>query len=339
MARLQTALERQESVIIQYHQEFEKVNLAFRSLTETLSVLLDQLCQSQWTTPDAPTPCAMSALSPAHQGVIYEPHLPPPQPYSGDPGTCRSFLSQCSLYFELQPSRFSSDRCKVAAIISLLSGRAREWGTAVWDAQLPICSGLAAFTEEMKRVFDRSVAGHEAAREIMLLCQEHRTLTDYAIQFRTLAASSQWNERALYDAFWQGLSDDLKDKLVSRELPATLNQLLDLATRVDIRLHQRARERAYSRSRDTPVPLTRSPVTSSEPKPHSESEPIQIKWTRLSPVERRLSLLRTERTSEEELSVKDSAHQSDGEILVGVSKHVNFPHQSLLPVILDFAGQ
>ncbi|KAF7640610.1 hypothetical protein LDENG_00030340, partial [Lucifuga dentata] len=96
---------------------------------------------------------------------------------------------------------------------SLLSGRAREWGTAVWDAQLPICSGLAAFTEEMKRVFDRSVAGHEAACEIMLLRQEHRTLTDYAIQFRTLAASSQWYERALYDAFWHGLSDNLKDKL------------------------------------------------------------------------------------------------------------------------------
>ncbi|KAF7641031.1 hypothetical protein LDENG_00298750 [Lucifuga dentata] len=161
MARLQTALERQESVM--HHEEFEKVNLTFRSLTETLSVLSDQLRQPQQTTPDAPAPCATSALSPAYQGVINEPHLPPPQPYSGDPGTCRSFLSQCSLYFELQPSRFSSDHCKVAAIISLLSGRAREWGTAVWDAQLPICSVLAAFTEEMKRVFDRSVAGHEAA--------------------------------------------------------------------------------------------------------------------------------------------------------------------------------
>ncbi|KAF7644811.1 hypothetical protein LDENG_00215410, partial [Lucifuga dentata] len=198
----------------------------------------------------------------------------------------------------------------------------------------------------MKRVFDRSVAGHEAACEIMLLRQEHRTLTDYVIEFHTLAASSQWNERALYDAFWHGLSDNLKDKLASRELPATLNQLIDLVTRVDIRLHQRARERAYSRSRDTPVPLTRSPVTSSEPKPRSKSEPMQIKWTRLSPVERQRCFWSgaclycgQKGHLRRSCPVKDSAHQSDGEILVGVSKHVKFPHRLLLPVILDFAGQ
>lgn len=41
--------------------------------------------------------------------IFYHPHhqkllLPSPQPYNGEAGTCHSFLSQCFMLFELQPS-------------------------------------------------------------------------------------------------------------------------------------------------------------------------------------------------------------------------------------------
>ena len=94
-----------------------------------------------------------------------EPRLPAPPTYAGEPGTCRSFLSQCSLIFELQASTFSSERSRVAYVITLLTGRAREWGTALWEAHDPGCYNFDALSKEMKRVFDRSHVGREQAVE------------------------------------------------------------------------------------------------------------------------------------------------------------------------------
>lgn len=91
-------------------------------------------------------------------------------------------------------------------------------------------------------MFDRSVSGREAARVLLQARQGRRSVSDYAIDFRTLAARCSWNVDALYDAFLNGLTNTVKDELATRELPATLNSLIDLAIRIDSRLKQRQRE-------------------------------------------------------------------------------------------------
>lgn len=65
-----------------------------------------------------------SPLAPTASGPVLERH-------SGDPGACQAFLVQCSLVFELQPCTYSSERSRIAFVISLLIGRARDWGTAL----------------------------------------------------------------------------------------------------------------------------------------------------------------------------------------------------------------
>ena len=47
--------------------------------------------------------------------------------------------------------------------------------------------------------------------------QGHRSVSDYAIDFQTLATSSGWNADALFDTFLNGLSEDIKDD----DLPMT----------------------------------------------------------------------------------------------------------------------
>ena len=130
-----------------------------------------------------------------------EPRLPPPEHYSGEPGTCRSFLAQCELIFQLQPSAFPTDQARVAYVITQLSSRAREWGTAVWSARETFCNLFSTFSEEMKKVFDRSKHGREAAREMLHIRQGNRSVSDYATDFRTLASSSGWNTDAQFDVF------------------------------------------------------------------------------------------------------------------------------------------
>lgn len=277
---VKTAVKEQGAMLGSHQQSLVQVNNNLGVVAEQLSSLAAQvqqlsinLPQSQPTRPLAdPAPAA-----PATPAPFREPRLPAPQPYDGNPDTCRSFLSQCSLTLELQSLAFPTERSRVAYLITLLTGRARDWGTAVWDANAACCSTYTAFTEEMRKVFDRSFSGREAAREIMALRQGTRSVYDYAIEFRTLSASCNWNDDALYDAFLNGLSDSVKDELVPRELPSSLMELMDLAGRIDARIRQRARERSPAPSR-----LGFKPMPLGAPPP----EPMQVDRARVTPEER-----------------------------------------------------
>lgn len=120
----------------------------------------------------------------------FEPRAPSIERYDGSPGTCRSFLTLCSLTFELQPSSFPSERSRVAYIITNLTGRAREWATSEWEKQSVVCLTERAFTDALKKVFDGSTPGREAARQLLALRQGQARVADHAIRFRTLAADS-----------------------------------------------------------------------------------------------------------------------------------------------------
>ena len=244
--------------------------------------------------PDDPSPPA-NPTAPASR----EPRLPPPERYDGDPGTCRSFLSQCSLIFELQPSTFPTERARIAYLVTLMSGKARAWATAIWEQQSHICHCYEDFTAEMRQVFDSPVSGREAARTLLRLRQGSRGVADYAIDFRTLAAESSWNYSSLFDAFHHGLSDRIKDELAARELPDSLESLISLAVRIDSRLRERDRERKDLRSGKQPPSYTalnqqprsrlgyqefpRELQRSAEP---SQTEPMQLGRASLTPAER-----------------------------------------------------
>ncbi len=76
----------------------------------------------------------------------------------------------------------------------------------------------------------------------MELRQGERTVTDYSIEFRTLAAECGWNSEAQWDMFLYGLSDVIKDEIYSLDLPTGVDKLIDLAIRVDTRLRRRGQQ-------------------------------------------------------------------------------------------------
>ncbi len=203
-----------------------------------------------------------------------EPHANSPPPYDGDPNSCRAFLSQCSLVFALQPRRYIMEESQVAFVITLLKGRARDWATAVWDARAPFCAKFQDFRAEMIKLFDRSAQGDEAASQLVRLNQDGRSVTDYSIQFGTLAAACDWNEAALRARFREGLDDEIQDEIVTHELPRDFDSLVELALRVEGRL-QRCRQRWTARpswplSEGAPSSaLTSSPSV-------SDPEPMQV---------------------------------------------------------------
>ncbi|KAI4900898.1 hypothetical protein NFI96_007223 [Prochilodus magdalenae] len=246
--------------------------------------LLQQILTQLQTLSLAPQPVLQprppAAPEPAPQGSIRqssqaESHLPSPEKYDGDPGSCRGFLLQCTLAFEQQPSRFPTERAKVAYIISLLTGRALSWATPVWEKQPTVCATSRAFMAALRSVFDHPVCGGEIGSRFFRIRQGRRSVADYAIEFRTLAAESNWNSASLMEAYHQGLSEELKDELAPRDPPSSLEDLIELSLRLDNRLRERRRSQ---RSKGGSLTLP----TSTHRPDRAEEEPMQLGHTRLS---------------------------------------------------------
>ncbi|KAG1957249.1 retrotransposable element [Pimephales promelas] len=258
-----------------------------RNINETgraVSVLVAQVSEltqqiQQLRAPTA-SPAPAVPLIPPEGASQSEPRLPIPQTYNGEPSFCRAFLTRCSMHFALQPRTFIQEGSKVAFVLTLLTGKAALWGTAVWENQDPCCASFQALSAEMKRVFDRAVAGREAARMLAELRQEEKSVSDYSIEFRTLAAECHWNEEAQWDMFLHGLADRVQKEIYALDLPTSLNGLVDLALRVDARLSRVERRVPTNRAREG----AESPRSSGGDavSPVYDHEPMQVGRARLS---------------------------------------------------------
>jgi hypothetical protein len=89
----------------------------------------------------------------------------------------------------------TTERSKVATVISLLTGRASEW--AIWargEEELASYEGLMAL---FRGIFDHPLEGIEGGECL----QDDQIAAKYALTFRTVAAPSRWNEPALRTLF------------------------------------------------------------------------------------------------------------------------------------------
>ncbi|CAJ0934476.1 unnamed protein product [Ranitomeya imitator] len=215
------------------------------------------------------------------------PRLAKPPRYNGDPKSCRGFLNQCRLHFELLPQHYPTDRSKVAFLISHLEGDALAWVNPLWERNDPLVSRLSEFLETFRLVFDEPGRLAFTTEALFSLHQGSLSVGQYAIQFRTLSSDLGWNNEALVGAFWRGLSGRIKDELAGRDTPTVLEELISLATRIDLRFQERTRERRSLR----PSPATRKPL-SPQPRISSQAsapEPMQVDRLKMS--EQRLKTL------------------------------------------------
>ena len=228
-----------------------------------------------WT-PETPvsTNYGSAPTQPTPQQEIREPQLLPLERYDRSPGECRSFLTQCQLIFSLQPRTFPMEAARVA-FITQLTGRAKKWGTTAWSADSPCVQSSACLMQDMHQVFDWLAVGLEASRELMQLRQEDNSVSDYTIYFQTLVIDSGWEGRALIDAFFNGLSEAVKDKLLTQEPPDELDRIIVMAIRIGSRLEDRKHlvkprspPKQYSYCRQPNPPLSRQQV----PNPPSPSK-------------------------------------------------------------------
>lgn len=285
VAQLRSALAAQGATVGRHE-------LLIGQLRETVHAqgLALQECQAQLARQPAPLAATSTPVPLASAPGQREPRLPAPERYDGNPGGCRGFLVQVDLTFRLQPLAFPTDEARIAYVITLLTHRALAWATAVWEEQTRACQHYTWFVAELRRVFDHPIGGREAASRLLRMRQGTRSAADYAVEFRTLAAESHWDEEALLATFLHGLTEVLKDDLAAREPTRDLEGLIDATIRADNRHRERQRDRR-SVPYGTPEPRTRpfggeTPAALSGAATVSRDEPMQLGSTHLSPEER-----------------------------------------------------
>lgn len=97
----------------------------------------------------------------------------------------------------------------------------------------PACGSFQSFAVELQKVLSLGSKGTIGAKGLLNLQQ------GYQMDFRTKAHQSDWNLAALHDAFLDRLAECIKNELVSNELPSSLEGVIKLATRVDLRIQAR----------------------------------------------------------------------------------------------------
>ncbi len=91
-----------------------------------------------------------------------------------------------------------------------LAGVAREWGTTMWDNEHECFRFYKEFIQQLCKVFDCSASGTKATQELSLLQQGTRNVSEYYIEFRTLATSCEWNSKAEWNHFFHGLAEHFR---------------------------------------------------------------------------------------------------------------------------------
>lgn len=86
----------------------------------------------------------------------------------------------------------------------------------------------------MVRLFDRFARNQDAADQLARLRQAGQSVTEYAIQFKTLAASCDWNQGACRSMFHAGLEEEIQDELATIDLPQDFDDLINMALRVEV---------------------------------------------------------------------------------------------------------
>ncbi len=61
-----------------------------------------------------------------------------PDKFDGAPEQCKGFIRQAEIFFKHQGEGFESEEKKCAFLMSLLTGKAINWATAVWEKEKKI---------------------------------------------------------------------------------------------------------------------------------------------------------------------------------------------------------
>lgn len=174
---------------------------------------------------------------------------------------------------------------KISYIIGLLRDRALSWSESKYTDPNIVNPSFQNFISDFEQTF--GCKNIEMTCKLWSLKRWHKSVSEFAIDFRALAASSEWNAKALKGTFIKTLNKQLKDHLAYRYDPTMLEELIALAICLDNHINKRARNRRHECSFVDVI--SGPPLSFSQPSSFMSFptvEPMQIGRARLTTEER-----------------------------------------------------
>ncbi|KAI2647139.1 Transposon Tf2-6 polyprotein [Labeo rohita] len=185
-----------------------------------------------------------------------------PTKFDGTAEQCKGFIRQVRLYLEHQGDKFESEEKRCAFLMTLLTGRALDWASAVWDTDPQFKRSVDHFLQQVHEVFEYPAGGRDISTQLMNATQGNRTAAEYAIEVRTLAAQSGWNDVALKAVFYSSLNVDLQTELACRREDSSFSELVNLTIKIDNLMRQTPRQRITKASHHK-VPISSTAIEQS----------------------------------------------------------------------------
>ena len=193
-----------------------------------------------------------------------KPKMATPEKYEGGRTELRAFLTNVDLYCAIH--EVPNDQEKILMATLHMKGRAANWVQPYTEDYLrspgtngekqdtqQLFASWNNFKDEMGRIFGEVDAESQAEKAITCLKQT-KSVSAYTAEFKQLQAKIDWDDAALRTVFERGLKESVKDGLVHHPKPEDLQAMIELATRIDNRLWERAQQKARTA---TPVANTK----------------------------------------------------------------------------------
>lgn len=216
----------------------EQQQQMIQSLLERINSLETQLGASA-AAPVIPPPIPTTNASRAR-----EPKINLPTPFRGSKAESAEFILKCDMVFMVQPETYHSDDIKLAFVINLLQGDAYQWVKPALltqgDLRPSWISSWETFKLEFNRIFgDSDII--ETSRQKLKGLRQTKAATTYATEFRRYSLYLHWGDEAFRHAFFDGLKEDVKDKLLTPNDFNNLEALIEASVKWDNLLFQRRR--------------------------------------------------------------------------------------------------
>jgi hypothetical protein len=148
------------------------------------------------------------------------PNVNVPKEFDGSkPSEYRQFLRACEHTFEVQASRYPTERVRIIFALSYLADGPQRYFQTLFEQTNSKLTTWAEFKTRFISAYGDPDIEHTAARKLKDLRQTG-SATNYAATFMELASFLDYNDKALKDQFEYGLKQDITD--IINHLPAEI---------------------------------------------------------------------------------------------------------------------
>lgn len=177
-----------------------------------------------------------------------------PDTFDGNRQKLQGFVSQLERYIRIYSDQFEYEEDKVLFASTYLRGTAERWfepylnehlhkpKTAQSQTTKDMFNDYSKFVTHLKRAFNDVDEVRQATQKIMGI-QQKGSVADYTSNFRQAAAFLEgWSDQAQRDHFYKGLKPNIKDAMAFHSYPEKLDDMIELARRLDDRFWERRSE-------------------------------------------------------------------------------------------------